>query len=79
MRNFAIFLGFLFAAGASGQSVPVIRAKLVPATNVLVGQPVRLEVEVLVPNYFTGAPEFPQFELDGAIVTLSDDRPEHLN
>jgi hypothetical protein len=79
MRNFPFFLALLFAATASGQSVPIIRAKLVPATNVLVGQPVRLEVGILVPNYFTGAPTFPQFELDAAIVTLSDDRPEHLN
>ena len=58
---------------------PVIRAKLLPTNKIIVGQPIRLVVEVLAPNYFTGAPDFPPFELDGAIVTLSDDRPEHFN
>jgi hypothetical protein len=79
MKKFILFLGLLVTAAAHGQPAPVIRAKLVPPNGVIVGQPVRLEVVVLVPNYFTGAPVFPLFELDGAIVTLSDDRPEHLN
>jgi hypothetical protein len=67
------------AVCAQSPPSPVIRAKLVPADHILVGQPVKLEVIVLVPNYFTGAPDFPSFEMDGAIVTLSEDRPEHLN
>jgi hypothetical protein len=79
MRTGFLLLGLCFAVSVHGQSAPVIRAKLVPAKDALVGQPVRLEVEVLVPNFFTGAPVFPQFEMDGAIITLSDDRPEHLN
>jgi hypothetical protein len=79
MRKLIVFLGLLVTASVHGQSAPVIRAKLVPPNGVIVGQPVRLEVVVLVPNYFTGAPVFPLFEMDGAIVTLSDDRPEHLN
>jgi len=79
MRKRILFLGLFAAASVYGQPAPVIRAKFVPANGVLVGQPVRLEIVVLVPNYFTGAPAYPQFEMDGAIVTLSDDRPEHLN
>jgi len=79
MRKLAISLSLFVVASVHGQSLPVIRAKLVLPNGVIVGQPVRLEVVVLVPNYFTGAPAYPLFELDGAIVTLSDDRPEHLN
>jgi len=58
---------------------PVIRAHLEPAKNVMVGQPVRLVVSVFVPNYFTGSPEFPEFEIDNAIVVLPQDRPENSN
>jgi hypothetical protein len=73
-----LFVPSLLQAQAQGPQ-PILRAKVVPADKVIVGQPLRLVVEILVPNYFTGAPDFPSFELDGAIVTLSDDRPEHLN
>jgi hypothetical protein len=90
MRKLLLFASFLLPLLLSAQGQPqpqpqtqspqpFIRAKLVPAENAIVGQPIRLIVEVLVPNYFTGAPDFPSFELDSAIVTLSDDRPEHLN
>lgn len=79
MRRCLFLLLLLVAVRVGAQSEPVIRAKLVPASNAIVGEPIRLEVEVLVPNFFTGAPEFPPFEIDGAIVTLSDDRPEHFN
>lgn len=79
MRKFILFLALSFALTVHAQSAPIIRAKLLPSSDVLVGQPLRLQVELLVPNYFTGAPTFPQFELDGAIVTLSEDRPEHFN
>jgi hypothetical protein len=64
---------------AAAQTQPFLHARLVPGNHVIVGQPLRLEVEVFVPNYFTGAPDYPPFEMDGAIVTLSEDRPEHLN
>jgi BatD DUF11 like domain len=58
---------------------PVVRARLEPATGILVGQPVRLVVSVFVPNYFTGSPDFPEFELENAIVVLPQDRPQNSN
>jgi len=79
VKKLALVLAVVSPGLVFGQGAPVIRARLVPSDHVIVGQPVRLEVEVLVPNYFTGAPDFPSFELDGAIVTLSEDRPAHLN
>jgi hypothetical protein len=42
-----------------------------------VGQPVRLVVEILVPNFFTGSPDFPEFEIENAIVVMPQERPEH--
>jgi hypothetical protein len=50
---------------------------LEPAKGVLVGQPVHLVVTVLVPNFFTGGVELPEFELEDAIVVLPQDRPQH--
>ena len=67
-----------YSPTASAQS-PVVRATLSPASGVLVGQPVRLTLTVLVPNYFTGSPDFPEFEIDNAIVVLPQDRPENSN
>ncbi|HTF70421.1 MAG TPA: BatD family protein [Edaphobacter sp.] len=58
---------------------PVVRAHLQPTSNIMVGQPVRLVVSVFVPNYFSGSPEFPEFELENAIVVLPQDRPENSN
>ena len=58
---------------------PVVQAHLQPAKDVLVGQPVRLTVTVYVPNYFTGSPDFPEFEMENAIVVLPQDRPENSN
>jgi hypothetical protein len=34
---------------------------------------------VFVPNYFTGTPDFPEFEIENAIVVLPQDRPENSN
>jgi hypothetical protein len=58
---------------------PFIRAAFEPAKGVMVGQPVRLVVTVFVPNYFSGGVDFPEFDLDGAIVVLPQDHPQHLN
>jgi BatD DUF11 like domain len=61
-----------------GQS-PIVRARLEPAKGIIVGQPVHLVVEILVPNFFTGSPDFPTFELESAIVVLPEETPQNLN
>ena len=58
---------------------PNVQAHLEPARGVLVGQPIRLVVSVYVPNYFTGSPRFPEFEIENAILILPQDRPENSN
>jgi len=54
------------------------RAHLEPAGLVVVGQPVKLVVDVLVTTWFTDAPEFPVFDLPGALVVRSDEQAPHL-
>ncbi len=78
MRGTFIALTALSALVAAAQT-PVVRARLDPAAGILVGQPVHLTVSVFVPNYFTGSPEFPEFEIDNAIVVLPQDRPQNSN
>lgn len=72
-------LVFLFAPLMAFAQSPVVRAHLEPATNITVGQPVRLVVSVFVPNYFTGSLDFPELEVENAIVVLPQDRPAHSN
>ena len=36
----------------------------------MVGEPVRLVVTVLAPNYFTGSPDFPEIEIENVIVVF---------
>jgi hypothetical protein len=57
----------------------VIRASVAAPSPIVVGETVRVNVTVLVPNYFTGEPEFPPLNLDNAIVVLPEERPEHSN
>jgi hypothetical protein len=77
-RAWLVWLVSLLPLAAAAQS-PYVRARIEPAQGILVGQPVRLVVSVFVPNYFTGSPDFPEFELENAIVVLPQDRPENSN
>lgn len=77
-KRLLLFL-IMSATYAWSQARPLLRVTITPKANVIVGQPVRIAVEVLVPNYFTGAPEFPQFELENAIVVLPEEDAEHTN
>ena len=79
MKRLLLLLGLFLPVFVHAQAQPFLRVKFIPGAKVIVGEPLRLQVDVLAPNYFTGAPDYPPFELDGAIVTLSDDRPQHLN
>lgn len=80
MRSLATFLFCLVAGHAMAEEGPrtMVRAHLEPAGRVVVGQPVKLVVDVLVTTWFTGAPEFPVFDLPGALVIRSDEQAPHL-
>jgi len=56
-----------------------LRSRVSPEGTVMVGQPARFTVDVLVTTWLTGAPEYPQLELPGAIVVLPEERPLNLN
>jgi hypothetical protein len=78
-RAFAVLSLIALCGLAAAAQTPIVLARLEPATGIIVGQPVHLVVEVLVPNYFTGSPDFPEFEIENAIVVLPQERPQNVN
>jgi hypothetical protein len=45
--------------GLADEASPIVRTRLDPTGSVMVGQPVTLTVEILVPTWFLKAPKFP--------------------
>ncbi|MDF0673112.1 MAG: hypothetical protein P0120_02045 [Nitrospira sp.] len=80
MKTLATLLFCLVAGHAMAEegARSMVRAHLEPAGLVVVGQPVKLVVDVLVTTWFTSAPEFPIFDLPGALVIRSDEQAPHL-
>jgi hypothetical protein len=79
MRFLVVASLMICSVEALAQGHPFVRVKLVPAGSVVVGQPLKLIVDVMVPNFFTGAPGFPELELNNALVILSQDTPQNIN
>ena len=75
MRVLALALLLLTVTSvAQAAARPFIRVDIKPAGPVLVGQQLRVSVTVLAPNFFLSPPQFPLFDIPGAIVTLPDER-----
>ena len=79
MKHLFAWMALLCCAFAAFGQAPVVRARLEPSKGIIVGQPVHLIVDVLVPNFFTGSPDFPTFELENVIVVLPEETPQNLN
>jgi len=77
-----VWLGLAFCgvilAQDSETPEPILRLNIDPQEAVLVGQPVRLYVDVLVPTWLSRAPEFPTLEIPGAIVVGPEERATNL-
>jgi hypothetical protein len=63
----------MVASLASAAAQPRVRVEIDAKEPLLVGQQVRVNVTVLAPNFFLSSPQFPTFDLPGAIVTLLDE------
>lgn len=70
---------WLSIAGTAFAADPLARAALQTKGTIYVGQNVLVDVDVLVPNYFLEPPQFPQFDLPGAVVTIQDGKALNLN
>jgi hypothetical protein len=77
----AAALGVLILASAAplwAAAKPTVYTSVTPR-SVTVGEPVTLTVEVYVPNFFTGAPRFPQLEVKDAVVIFQEQGGTNLN
>lgn len=78
----ALYLLMGFVPGANAQPIeqerPILRVRVEPRAVVIVGQPLKVTVDILVPTWFTRAPQFPQLEIPGAIAILPEERPVNL-
>jgi hypothetical protein len=72
----AYFLALLLMAmglNAAAAAQPRVRVEIDAKGPILVGQEVRVNVTVLAPNFFLSSPQFPTFDIPGAVVTLLDE------
>ncbi|HKE44082.1 MAG TPA: BatD family protein [Steroidobacteraceae bacterium] len=74
----AALLVLLFSASLAFAASPVVRVQVDHHGPILVGESVRLEVLVFVPNFFMSSLAFPTLDIPGAVVTL-EDSAENLN
>jgi len=56
-----------------------VQTHLQPATSVMVGGLVELQLDVLTDSWFTEAPSLPDLKLPGALVLPPDGHAEHIN
>lgn len=79
MKRWALLLCCL--AGWAVADTPEVRVetRLVPATAVMTGATVSLEVDLLVDTWFTDAPVLPTLQLPGAVVSPPNGEAQHLN
>lgn len=79
MRTAVLLLLLALPAAVLAADEPQVRVELEQTGPIYVGQSLRLNVTVLVPNYFLSAPQFPLFDLPGAVVTMPGEGSANLN
>ncbi|WP_168794066.1 BatD family protein [Paraburkholderia aromaticivorans] len=77
----ALLVSLFASASAMADPAPRImaRAHLEPAGPVVAGSEVKLVVDVLTTTWFTEAPNWPLFNIPGAIVNLPDEQATNLS
>jgi hypothetical protein len=70
MRVARALLALALPAAALAAHAPQVRVRIEQSGPIYVGQSLRIDVTVLVPNFFMSSPQFPLFDLPGAVVTM---------
>jgi hypothetical protein len=73
MRRLFILAGLLLCAAVAQAAAPLVRVHVLGKQPAFVNQQIRFEVEILTPNFFTSAPQFPNIQIPGAIITMPDE------
>ena len=73
MKAYVLALLLMVMSLAPAAAQPRVRVEIDAKDPILVGQQVRVNVTVLAPNFFLSSPQFPTFDIAGAVVTLLDE------
>ena len=73
MKTYVLALLLMIMSLAPAAAQPRVRVEIDAKDPILVGQQVRVNVTVLAPNFFLSSPQFPTFDIAGAIVTLLEE------
>ncbi|WP_150778590.1 BatD family protein [Pseudomonas fluorescens] len=74
-----LLLSLLTTATFAAEPDLRVQTHLQPATSVMVGGLVELQLDVLTDSWFTSAPTLPDLKLPGALVLPPDGHAEHIN
>jgi hypothetical protein len=72
MMRWMIVVLLMLAAHAHAAGAPFVRATIETRPPLLVGQQVRIDIDVFVPNFFMSSAELPTIDIPGAVVTPDD-------
>jgi hypothetical protein len=78
MRKLLLILLVLSFPSVAIAAGPFARAAVENKGSIVPGQQMRLDVDILVPDFFTSPPQFPLFDIPNALVTLPDERASNF-
>jgi hypothetical protein len=79
MRAAVALLALVVPAAVRAAEAPQVRVRIDQTGPIYVGQSLRVDVTVLVPNFFMSSPQFPLFDLPGAVVTMPGEGAVNVN
>lgn len=77
MKAFILATAVMAIGVTAASAQPRVLVAVATKAPLLVGQQVRIDVTVLAPNYFLSSPQFPLFDMPGAVVTLPDENAQN--
>lgn len=78
MMRFVLTILSLLVPSLAWAAEPFVRATVEDDGKIVPGQQVRVDVDVLTPDFFTSPPQFPLFDIPNALVTLPEERSQNL-
>lgn len=78
MKALVLLLALFSANLLAAEPQLRVQAQLLPSDSAVVGETVQLQLDVLTDTWFTSAPQLPELNLPGALVTPPGDQAEHL-
>lgn len=78
MMKLLVAILLLLVPSLACPAEPLARASVEDNGKIVPGQQVRVDVDVLTPDFFTSPPQFPLFDIPDALVTLPEERSQNL-